>query len=62
MQVAANVIAPSMLDTPANRQAMPDADHSAWVSSSDVAASIAFLASEEAGQLRGTWLPVYGSA
>lgn len=60
--ITANVIAPSTLDTPANRRAMPDADHSAWVSPSDVAASIAFLASEEAGQLRGAWLPAYGSA
>jgi hypothetical protein len=41
---------------------MPDADHSRWVQPADAAASIAFLASEEAGQLRGAWLPVYGSA
>lgn len=61
-RITANVIAPSTLDTPANRRAMPDADHSAWVSPADIAASIAFLASEEAGQLRGAWLPAYGSA
>jgi NAD(P)-dependent dehydrogenase (short-subunit alcohol dehydrogenase family) len=60
--ITANVVAPSTIDTPATRGSMPDADHSAWVSPSDVAASIAFLASEEAGQLRGAWLPVYGSA
>jgi NAD(P)-dependent dehydrogenase (short-subunit alcohol dehydrogenase family) len=60
--VTANVIAPSTLDTPANRRAMPDADPGRWVSPGDVAASIAYLASEEAGQLRGAWLPVYGSA
>jgi NAD(P)-dependent dehydrogenase (short-subunit alcohol dehydrogenase family) len=60
--VTANVIAPSTLDTPANRAAMPDADHGAWVSPSDVAASIAFLATEDAGPLRGAWFPVYGSA
>jgi NAD(P)-dependent dehydrogenase (short-subunit alcohol dehydrogenase family) len=60
--VTANVIAPSTLDTPANRRAMPDADPARWVGPEDVAASIAYLASEEAGQLRGAWLPVYGSA
>jgi NAD(P)-dependent dehydrogenase (short-subunit alcohol dehydrogenase family) len=60
--VTANVIAPSTLDTSANRSAMPDADHDSWVRPADAAASIDFLASEEAGQLRGTWLAVYGSA
>lgn len=60
--VTANVIAPSTLDTPANRRAMPDGDASRWVTPEDVAASIAYLASEPAGQLRGAWLPVYGSA
>ncbi|HEY7876432.1 MAG TPA: SDR family NAD(P)-dependent oxidoreductase [Actinomycetota bacterium] len=60
--VTANVIAPSTLDTPANRRAMPNADPSRWVSPAHVAASIAYLASEEAGQLRGAWLPAYGSA
>ena len=60
--VTANVIAPSTLDTPANRRAMPDADPARWVGPEDVAASIAYLASDAAGQLRGAWLPVYGSA
>lgn len=60
--VTANVVAPSTLDTPANRAAMPDSGFSAWVPPADVAASISFLVSDEAGQLRGAWLPVYGSA
>lgn len=60
--VTANVIAPSTLDTPANRRAMPNADPSRWVTPEHVAASIAYLASDEAGQLRGAWLPAYGSA
>lgn len=60
--VTANVIAPSTLDTPANRASMPDANFEAWVPPEDVAATIAFLTSDEAGQLRGAWLPVYGSA
>lgn len=62
LDVTANVVAPSTLDTPANRSAMPDADFDAWVPPEDVAASIAFLTSQEAGQLRGAWFPVYGSA
>ncbi len=60
--VTANAVAPSTLDTPANRAAMPEANHSGWVPPADVAAAIAFLASEEAGQLRGAGLPVFGSA
>lgn len=60
--VTANVIAPSTLDTPANRSAMPTADWRTWVAPKDVAAMAAFLASEEGGQLRGAWLPAYGSA
>jgi NAD(P)-dependent dehydrogenase (short-subunit alcohol dehydrogenase family) len=62
LDVTANVIAPSTLDTAANRAAMPDSDFSAWVPATDAAASISFLASEAAGQLRGAWLPAYGSA
>lgn len=60
--VTANVVAPSTIDTPANRASMPDADASVWVPPADLAATVAFLASEEAGQLRGAWLPVFGSA
>jgi NAD(P)-dependent dehydrogenase (short-subunit alcohol dehydrogenase family) len=62
LDVTANTVAPSTLDTPANREAMPDADFGSWVPPEDVAAAISFLCSEAAGQLRGAWLPVYGSA
>ncbi|HEX2236541.1 MAG TPA: SDR family NAD(P)-dependent oxidoreductase [Actinomycetota bacterium] len=62
MNVTANSIEPSTLDTPANRAAMPNADPSRWVPVEDAAAAIAFLASEEAGQLRGARLPVHGAA
>ncbi|MBA3350156.1 MAG: SDR family oxidoreductase, partial [Actinobacteria bacterium] len=58
--VTANVVAPSVIDTPTNRDAMPGADPGIWVPPADLAASVAFLASEEAGQLRGAWLPVFG--
>ena len=60
--ITANVVAPSTLDTLANRAGMPDGDFSKWVPPADVAAAISFLASDEAGQLRGAWLPAYGSA
>lgn len=62
LDVTANVVAPSTLDTPANRAVMPAADFSAWVPLADVAAGVSFLVSQEAGQLRGAWLPLYGSA
>jgi NAD(P)-dependent dehydrogenase (short-subunit alcohol dehydrogenase family) len=62
MDLTANVVAPSVLDTATNRAAMPDADYDKWVPLGDVARIIAFLASEEAGQLRGAWLPAFGRA
>ncbi len=58
--VTANVVAPAALDTPANRAAMPDSDHAELVPPNVVAEMIAFLASEEAGVLRGAWLPAFG--
>ena len=59
--VTANVIAPSTIDTPANRNGMPNADFTAWVTPDEVAASVEFLVGDEAGALRGAWLPVYGN-
>lgn len=59
--VTANVVAPSTIDTPANRHAMPDADYDAWVSLDDVAGSISFLLNEPGGAIRGTTLPIYGA-
>ncbi|MGH2750023.1 MAG: SDR family oxidoreductase [Actinomycetota bacterium] len=60
--ITANAVAPSILDTPANRSAMPDADSSSWIPPRDAAAAIEFLCSEEAGRLRGAWLPLTGAA
>jgi NAD(P)-dependent dehydrogenase (short-subunit alcohol dehydrogenase family) len=59
--VTANVVAPSTIDTPANRAAMPGSDFARWVTPDDVAASVEFLIGEAAGALRGAWLPVHGS-
>lgn len=55
-----NCVLPSILDTPANRQAMPDADFSRWVDPVDLARVITFLASDEARAIHGACLPVSG--
>ena len=57
-----NAVAPSVLDTPANRVAMPDADHASWVAPSAVAELITFLASPDNRVTRGAVIPVYGGA
>jgi NAD(P)-dependent dehydrogenase (short-subunit alcohol dehydrogenase family) len=57
-----NAVAPSILDTPANRSAMPDAPHDTWPKVDDVAATIVFLASPENRSSRGGVVPVYGGA
>ncbi len=58
--IAVNAVLPSILDTPENRAAMPDADPSDWVSPSHLADVIAFLASSEAVDIHGALLPVTG--
>lgn len=57
-----NAIVPSIMDTPANRDAMPKADHDAWPKVEDVAATVAFLASPENRVTRGALVPVYGKS
>lgn len=57
-----NAVAPSILDTPANRRAMPDADHASWPGLDDVASTILHLASPANGSVRGAVVPVYGRA
>jgi len=54
--ICVNSIAPSVLDTPANRQAMPDADPGQWVSTAVAAQTVAFLASPAAAALHGQHL------
>jgi NAD(P)-dependent dehydrogenase (short-subunit alcohol dehydrogenase family) len=58
--VTVNAVLPSTIDTPANRAGMPDADFSKWVAPGDLAATILFLASREAGAITGALLPVTG--
>jgi NAD(P)-dependent dehydrogenase (short-subunit alcohol dehydrogenase family) len=57
-----NAVVPSIIDTPANRAAMPDADHGKWPSPADIAATIVFLASPANRVTSGAIVPVYGRA
>lgn len=59
-QITVNAVLPSVLDTPANRKDMPDADFSKWVSPDELAAVILFLVSREASAITGALLPVTG--
>jgi NAD(P)-dependent dehydrogenase (short-subunit alcohol dehydrogenase family) len=56
--ITVNAVMPSTMDTPGNRQAMPDADRSGWVSTEAVAEVIAFLASDTAAAVSGAAIPV----
>jgi NAD(P)-dependent dehydrogenase (short-subunit alcohol dehydrogenase family) len=60
--VTANALRPSIIDTPANRAALPDADPAGWVRPEAVAALLAFLASEAAAPISGALIPIYGRA
>jgi NAD(P)-dependent dehydrogenase (short-subunit alcohol dehydrogenase family) len=55
-----NCVLPSIIDTPENRAAMPDADPACWVAPADLAAVIVFLASDAARAIHGAALPVTG--
>lgn len=60
--ILVNAVAPSIMDTAANRKAMPKADFSAWPKVEEVAATILFLASPENAATRGAIVPVYGKS
>lgn len=60
--ILVNAVAPSIMDTPANRTAMPKAKHEAWPKVEEVARTILFLASPENRVTRGAIVPVYGKA
>lgn len=59
--IQVNCVMPRILDTPANREAMPDADVSTWVRTDQVARVIRWLASEDADVITGAAIPVYGA-
>jgi NAD(P)-dependent dehydrogenase (short-subunit alcohol dehydrogenase family) len=58
--ILVNAVLPGIIDTPANRAAMPKADFSSWATPTGIAASIAFLASPDNTVTSGALVPVYG--
>ncbi len=60
--ITVNAILPSVIDTPANRKAMPGADYSAWVKPEEIARVLLFLCSDASRQISGASIPVYGRA
>jgi NAD(P)-dependent dehydrogenase (short-subunit alcohol dehydrogenase family) len=60
--ITVNAILPSVIDTPANRRAMPDADYSLWVKPEEIARVLLFLCSEASREISGAAIPIYGRA
>ncbi len=60
--VRANAVLPSVIDTPMNREMMPDSDHSKWVDPADIAAMMLLLCSDASAVTSGAAVPVYGEA
>lgn len=60
--ITANVVLPSVIDTPKNRQDMGEENAYLWVTPESLGQVICFLASEAAKDVRGAAVPVYGSA
>jgi NAD(P)-dependent dehydrogenase (short-subunit alcohol dehydrogenase family) len=58
--IAANVVLPGTMDTPANRAAMPDTDPRQWVQPAQVASLLVHLASDDASQITGAVIPILG--
>jgi NAD(P)-dependent dehydrogenase (short-subunit alcohol dehydrogenase family) len=61
-EVRANAVMPSVIDTPDNREMMPDADHEEWVNPDDIAETILVLCSGATEVTSGAAVPVYGEA
>jgi NAD(P)-dependent dehydrogenase (short-subunit alcohol dehydrogenase family) len=60
--ITANVVLPSVIDTPANRAAMPSADASKWVTPESIAGLLTWLTSDAARDVNGAAIPIYGRA
>jgi NAD(P)-dependent dehydrogenase (short-subunit alcohol dehydrogenase family) len=61
-RVRVNAVLPSVIDTPANRASIPDADFDTWVHPDEIARVIRFLCSDESSATSGAHVPVYGQA
>jgi NAD(P)-dependent dehydrogenase (short-subunit alcohol dehydrogenase family) len=59
-EVTANVILPSLIDTPAFREVVPFANYVDWPTPEEIAAVIEFLVSPTSGVINGAMVPVYG--
>jgi len=60
--VRVNTILPSIIDTEANRKAMPKADFAKWPKPEEIARVILFLCSDDARVIHGAAIPVYGDS
>ena len=60
--ITANVVLPSIIDTPNNRQQMADADWKRWVPPEEIARLMLYLCSDEAASINGAAIPIYGRA
>ena len=60
--IRVNAILPSVIDTAANRLAMPEVDPADWVTPESLAGVVEFLASDAARDITGALVPVYGRA
>jgi NAD(P)-dependent dehydrogenase (short-subunit alcohol dehydrogenase family) len=58
--ITVNAVLPGVIDTAANRVAMPGADFSKWVAPESIAETLMWLASDAAGDTSGALIPVYG--
>jgi NAD(P)-dependent dehydrogenase (short-subunit alcohol dehydrogenase family) len=56
--VRVNAVLPGVIDTPANRESMPDANRADWVAPEDIAKTILFLAGDESSTISGARIPV----
>jgi NAD(P)-dependent dehydrogenase (short-subunit alcohol dehydrogenase family) len=60
--IRCNAILPSVIDTPANRAAMPNANHEKWVTPAEIGGVVAHLLSDDSSPISGAAIPVYGRA
>jgi NAD(P)-dependent dehydrogenase (short-subunit alcohol dehydrogenase family) len=58
--IRANAVLPNAIDTPANREGMPNADFSRWVPPDEIAKVVRFLVSDDSKPMTGAAVPVYG--